>query len=625
MKKNGTHRQSLSFSVPAHAINKIKFFVLSSLFTVLFIGMHEVSAQCYVNFPSLSSDGSCAEISSAPSSYYGEVEFMWARNSGGTITPLSPFSTSTSLSYCPSEPGYYRICARRVGCNTIYESYDVYVGPCSSPDLDQYISVDGGSWTLMSSVEVCEGQDVILNFEGYGYSSWTFEYELPDGSTITNTGNTHSDQFSLPDISPDEAGTYTVTYTNPSGCSNTESFVVAVDALPVVSTSSTDATCKEDDGSITFTFQDQNGRSNIEFSIDGGITYPYNVADNSGSTTITGLAAGTYELFVRWGNDECPLELSDVLIEDGGGCATIGDFVFDDTNFNGILDDGEMGVEGITVQLFEVGNNTAIDMDVTDEKGAYIFLNVEPNKTYFLKFSNLPANYEFTAQSEGSDDDKDSDVDPATGNTFSITPAVGDKLTDIDAGVLNTVNFPVEWLGFDVKQIGTNAVLNWATATELNAASFEIERSVDGLLFEPIASVKAAGTTMHTQQYEFVDKAVQQMGVEKISYRLRQLDFDGRFEYSKVVELKLGENFSMDLNVYPNPSQDQISISWIPMEGMQGLQIRNMLGQLVYNHDISEQDPSSEVFISLTDWSPGAYFVQLTSELSSETLKLLVK
>ncbi|MEM8890213.1 MAG: SdrD B-like domain-containing protein, partial [Bacteroidota bacterium] len=316
---------------------------------------------------------------------------------------------------------------------------------------------------------------------------------------------------------------------------------------------------------------------------------------------------------------------SDVVITDGGGCATIGDFVFDDTNFNGILDDGEMGVEGVTVQLFEVGNNTAIDMDITDNKGAYIFLNVEPNKTYFLKFSNLPANYEFTAQSEGNDEDKDSDVDPSTGNTFSITPSVGDNLTDIDAGVLNTVNFPVEWLGFDVKQVGSSAILNWATATELNAASFEIERSVDGLLFEPIGSVQAAGTTMHMQQYEYMDKAVQQMGVKKISYRLRQLDFDGRFEYSNVVELTLGENFSMDLNVYPNPSQDQISISWIPMEGMQNLQIRNMLGQLVYSLDIADQDQPSETLISLTDWSPGAYFVQLTSELSSETLKLLVK
>ncbi|MDW3652074.1 MAG: SdrD B-like domain-containing protein [Bacteroidia bacterium] len=595
------------------------------MFLFLFTGMNEVSAQCYVNFPSLSNNAGCAELSSVPSSYYGEVEFMWAKNEGGSIIPLTSFSTSSSLTYCPAESGYYRVCARRVGCSTIYESYDVYIGSCSSPDLDQYISVDGGSWVLMNSVEVCEGQDVILNFESYGYSNWTFAYQLPDGSLVTNTGNTHSDQLSLADISPDEAGTYTVTYTNPDGCSNTESFEVEVNALPVVTSSFTHASCKQDDGTITFSFQDQSGRTNIEFSIDGGTTYPYNVADNIGSTTITGLGADTYDLFVRWGNDECPLDLADVTINNSTGCATIGDFVFDDTNFNGILDDGETGVEGITVQLFELGNDDPIDMDVTDDKGAYIFLNVEPNITYFLKFSNLPDNYQFTAQSEGEDDEKDSDVDPSTGNTFSITPSIGDNLTGIDAGVLNTLNFPVEWLGFDVKQVGTHAVLNWATATELNAASFEIERSVDGLLFEPIASVEAAGTSMHTQQYEFMDKAVRQLGTDKISYRLRQLDYDGSFEYSKVVELKLGENLSMDLTVYPNPSQDQISVSWIPLEGMQNLQVRNMLGQIVYRLEISDQDQPSETLISLTDWSPGAYFVQLTSEQSIETLKLLVK
>ncbi len=77
------------------------------------------------------------------------------------------------------------------------------------------------------------------------------------------------------------------------------------------------------DGSITFSFSDTSGRTNIEFSIDGGSSYPYNVEDNTGSTTVSNLASGTYQLFTRWGNNECPQNLGTVTIAEGnsGGCS----------------------------------------------------------------------------------------------------------------------------------------------------------------------------------------------------------------------------------------------------------------------------------------------------------------
>ncbi|MCK8521755.1 T9SS type A sorting domain-containing protein [Aquimarina sp. D1M17] len=88
--------------------------------------------------------------------------------------------------------------------------------------------------------------------------------------------------------------------------------------VPSATVSSTNETQQgANDGSITFNFNDNTGRGNIEFSIDGGNTYPYNVPDNTGSTTISNLSPGTYNLFVRWGNDECAQSLNSVTIAAG--------------------------------------------------------------------------------------------------------------------------------------------------------------------------------------------------------------------------------------------------------------------------------------------------------------------
>ena len=89
---------------------------------------------------------------------------------------------------------------------------------------------------------------------------------------------------------------------------------LTVNANPNVTVSSTDTTCGDDDGTITFTYMDNPNRTDIQFSLDGGSTYLPQVPDNGGSTTYTDLASGTYDLYVRWGNAECPVDLPDVMI-----------------------------------------------------------------------------------------------------------------------------------------------------------------------------------------------------------------------------------------------------------------------------------------------------------------------
>ncbi|MDP4827925.1 MAG: HYR domain-containing protein, partial [Flavobacteriales bacterium] len=115
-------------------------------------------------------------------------------------------------------------------------------------------------------------------------------------------------------VSPGSTTTYTVTVTDANGCTSTDAVTLTTMVAPNATVSVGVPTCGASNGSITFTFSDTPGRSAIEFSLNGGVSYQSQVNDNSGSVTYNGLSEGTYNLWVRWGNDDCPVELGDFLL-----------------------------------------------------------------------------------------------------------------------------------------------------------------------------------------------------------------------------------------------------------------------------------------------------------------------
>ncbi|WP_298538762.1 hypothetical protein [uncultured Aquimarina sp.] len=90
---------------------------------------------------------------------------------------------------------------------------------------------------------------------------------------------------------------------------------IHVKVAPKADVSVKNTNCGKQDGAITFTFGDTNGRTHIEFSLDGGNSYK-TVPDDSSIFTFKNLASGSYDVWVRWGNDECPIDLGVVNIED---------------------------------------------------------------------------------------------------------------------------------------------------------------------------------------------------------------------------------------------------------------------------------------------------------------------
>ena len=116
--------------------------------------------------------------------------------------------------------------------------------------------------------------------------------------------------------------------------------------------------------------------------------------------------------------------------------ASVGDFVWNDTNGNGRQDTGEPGVAGVLVTLYDNSNNP-VASTVTDANGFYLFSNVLPG-TYSVGFSNIPASSTFTTQNAaGSTAANNSDADPATGRTGTFTLVGGQSKTDVDAGLVS--------------------------------------------------------------------------------------------------------------------------------------------------------------------------------------------
>ncbi len=114
---------------------------------------------------------------------------------------------------------------------------------------------------------------------------------------------------------------------------------------------------------------------------------------------------------------------------------------------------------------------------------------------------------------------------------------------------------PVELLSFDANKRGNTSALTWVTASEENNSHFEVETSLDGIVFESIGLVEGAGNSAQQQHYSFAHESPK-TGLNY--YRLKQVDYDGSFSYSTVKSLDFNPS---GILVYPNPAESSITIS----------------------------------------------------------------
>ncbi|MBN2745810.1 MAG: T9SS type A sorting domain-containing protein, partial [Bacteroidales bacterium] len=162
---------------------------------------------------------------------------------------------------------------------------------------------------------------------------------------------------------------------------------------------------------------------------------------------------------------------------------------------------------------------------------------------------------------------------------------------------------PVELISFVAVENEGVVNLTWVTASEINNSHFEVLRSYDAVNFEVIGLVEGHGTSNIIRQYSSQDNPANS---GMVYYRLRQIDFDGRFEFSEIISVSISANG--ELSVFPNPanSSDLINVN-MSVEDDYEFSIYNLQGKLVKN----EKFRGNQIQISAAEFAPGIYLIRV--------------
>jgi hypothetical protein len=179
---------------------------------------------------------------------------------------------------------------------------------------------------------------------------------------------------------------------------------------------------------------------------------------------------------------------------------------------------------------------------------------------------------------------------------------------------------PVELIHFDAQAAANHtADLHWATASELNNNYFDVERSYDAIHWEWVGNVTGNGTTNQLTDYNYTDKSIA-TSQNMAYYRLKQVDFDGAFEYSNKRVVSFDEKVEkLAIAAYPNPSNQEVTIS-VNTNEPYSIEVTDINGLLLLAIDNAKSQTHR---LDLTEWTSGVYIVNVTSSQGTKYLKVI--
>ncbi|MBI1184662.1 T9SS type A sorting domain-containing protein [bacterium] len=291
--------------------------------------------------------------------------------------------------------------------------------------------------------------------------------------------------------------------------------------------------------------------------------------------------------------------------------------------FSGVSpDDGNNAPQIVIMHNFSTGNYS--DLTLTEPQRGTLSLNINyafetPNNGTSVSTSWVDvATIDFVIRSTGElsnltwrDDQSTGVINPVIINDDAL-PANSIGRNSVSG---NNVALPVELIYFSAAKQNQNVVLDWATAVEENCHEFEIQHSIDGVMWEEIGAVACSNMSISTRNYNYVDENVT---FPVNYYRLKQVDNDGAYTYSAIEVVKMDEVEVADIELYPNPSHGFVVISSKNGFNNNSVKIYNSNGQLVFN-DIVQSESRQ---IDLSGLPSGLYYVQMEDLGISKTFIL---
>ncbi|MEM7660402.1 MAG: RICIN domain-containing protein, partial [Bacteroidota bacterium] len=486
---------------------------------------------------------------------------------------------------------------------------------------------------------VCEGDSLVLGMgpdKGLAYT-WSGPLIGSVADSTLKLGSAHEGM----------AGMYTATFVNEFGCTIRKDIQLQVKHTPNIQFIKRDPVCADNQGGVfTFQFPDDPAYSGLEFSVNGDAGPYQATSDQVGFFSITDLAVGTYDLWARWNNNECPValgvqelacEASFVPLQNDAYLITakISNKVVDIESWAGgdSANVVQQTRDSLTNQgwnlVRQTGNQFRLGMDMNS-----LVLNVEGNGV------DPGANVN---QSPWLDEDHQRWELQHAGNDWYFLQSVGNELyltvanEDTSAGAnlqveafngsdaqqfrftpfyftpLPIFDLPA-FIEVEVSDSDGQAELSWSFINPTPITRFEVEKSFDSLTFTKLLEIPAQVDTADVQLYSALDE---EPGAETVFYRVVAVWENNNRQVSQVVRFDT-DAVGGELVLFPNPVSKgetlQVKVSMLG-ESEVTVMIMEMAGRVIYQEEISLDVGMGEWNIELPSGLPaGTYYFSILGE-----------
>jgi len=400
----------------------------------------------------------------------------------------------------------------------------------------------------------------------------TITYVITSGTTINTTGAATGIFTGL------LAGSYIITAADANGCTGVSNSVVLADgAACTIAVSAAAGTIACNAGTTTLTATATNAVGAVEYSLNGAAfqalnTFTVNAAGSPYTVTAREVARTT-----------CTVTATAVTVTQPTAVTSSAAVTTPVTTTGGTGTITAVANGGTGAFTYVITSGTTIN---TTGASSGIFTGL------------LSGNYTFTAT------DVNACASPATSPVF---------LSDFPA-------LPVTLSGFNAVLVNCQPSLKWATEGELNSEKFEIERSNQKAVnWRKIGEVAAQGTSTIKTKYNFTDNNITS---EKVLYRLKIIDKDGRYKYSQALPVTVNCK-TMQLTVFPNPVQiGQLYVSLTGTKGNTQARLLSSTGQEIFKANINNGTNSFNV----SKIASGAYVLSVEDTNGfSKKIKVLIQ
>jgi Secretion system C-terminal sorting domain len=174
------------------------------------------------------------------------------------------------------------------------------------------------------------------------------------------------------------------------------------------------------------------------------------------------------------------------------------------------------------------------------------------------------------------------------------------------------ITLPLSLVDFHATGSAAGNELSWITSEEVNTQEFSIEKSWDGLSWAIIGSVQASGNSSRRNTYSFTD--ISKSGQIQY-YRLKMVDKDGSFSYSKVVKLFSSALPAEGFSIFPNPATEKVTVALVTaVKQQRTIVIYNSTGVLLLRQQVYLQVGLNQIPVSLQNWQSGQYTLLVINE-----------